>query len=64
MLYSQDLVMTNVAYALYLFISIAMTIWVARVLSRLLLSDAYPDLEPYNFITCNSKFTYDYVIHT
>jgi hypothetical protein len=31
MLHSQDLVMTNVAYALYLFISIAMTIWVARV---------------------------------
>jgi hypothetical protein len=34
MLHSGDLVMTNVAYALYLFISIAMTIWVARVLSE------------------------------
>jgi hypothetical protein len=29
-----DFVMTNVAYGLYLVISIAMTIWVARVLSK------------------------------
>jgi hypothetical protein len=34
MLNSENLVMTNVAYGLYLFISIAMTIWVARVLSE------------------------------
>jgi hypothetical protein len=34
MLHSGDLVMTNVAYSLYLAISIAMTIWVARVLSE------------------------------
>ena len=33
MLQQADFVMTNVAYALYLVISIGMTIWVARVLS-------------------------------
>lgn len=34
MLNSGDVAMTNLAYALYLVISIAMTIWVARVLSE------------------------------
>jgi hypothetical protein len=34
MLYQGDLAMTNLAYALYLAISIGMTIWVARVLSE------------------------------
>lgn len=34
MLQQGDFVMTNFAYGLYLFISIAMTIWVARVLSE------------------------------
>lgn len=34
MLNSGNLMLTNIAYGLYLFISIAMTIWVARVLSE------------------------------